>query len=287
MSGVAERAPSGRLTFSVNAALAAALVMCAGGNASAQTSANETKFSVAPYIWLPSISGTLKYGAPSGSAAGPGIEVGPDDYFAQLEFAFMIAGEMRKGRWSVFSDFIYLNVSAETSRISSLNFGGSTVNTSLSAGVETSLQGEVFTLVGGYEFFRYPSFTLDGFAGLRYFGLQTETDWRLSATVAGPGAGQTFPASGTASKNANLFDGVIGIRGRFIEPNTRWSFPYYLDIGTGSSSLTWQAMAGVAYSFKSIDVGLIYRHLSFDQSSDEFVQNFSFSGPALGASFRF
>jgi hypothetical protein len=271
----------------VRGALAALAVICGSDNAAAQAPGNETKFVVAPYLWLPSINGTLKYGPPSGSSGRPGVEIGPNDYLTDLEFAFMITGEMRKGRWSVYSDFIYVNVSAEASQIRSINFGGSTVNTSLSAGVETSIQGEVFTLVGGYQFFRYPSFTLDGFAGLRYFGLQTETSWRLTATVAGPGAGQTFPASGDVSKNADLFDGIVGIRGRFIEPNTPWSFPYYLDIGTGSSSLTWQAMAGISYSFKSLDVGLFYRHLSFDQSSDEFVQDFSFSGPALGAIFRF
>jgi hypothetical protein len=268
-------------------ALATAFAVCGIGDAAAQGTRSETTFAVAPYLWLPSISGTLKYGPPPGSAGGPSVEVGPDDYLAQLEFAFMIAGEMRKGRWSVFADFVYVNVSAEASQIRSLNFGGSNVTAGLNAGVETSLQGEVFTLAGGYRVFRYPSFTLDGLAGMRYFGLQTETDWRLTATVAGPGAGQAFPANGTVSKDADLFDGIVGMRGRFIQPNTPWSFPYHFDIGTGSSALTWQAMVGVSYAFKSLDVGLFYRHLSFDQSSDKFIQDFSFSGPALAAIFRF
>jgi hypothetical protein len=161
------------------------------------------------------------------------------------------------------------------------------VNTSLTAGVETSIEGEVLTLAGGYQIFRYPSFTLDGIAGLRYLGLQTDTKWQLTANVAGPGAGQSFPASGRVAKDTDLFDAVFGIRGRFIEPNTPWSFPYYFDIGTGSSALTWQAMAGIAYSFRWGDIGLFYRHLSYDQRDDQFVQNLTFSGPALGAIFHF
>jgi hypothetical protein len=34
-------------------------------------------------------------------------------------------------------------------------------------------------------------------------------------------------------------------------------------------------------------VGLVYRHLEWNQDDDEFVQNLSFSGPALNATFHF
>ena len=66
-----------------------------------------------------------------------------------------------------------------------------------------------------------------------------------------------------------------------------WYSPYYLDIGTGSSNLTWQGLFGIAYAFKWGDVVFAYRNLYYDQSNDELLQNFRFSGPALGATFRF
>jgi hypothetical protein len=63
--------------------------------------------------------------------------------------------------------------------------------------------------------------------------------------------------------------------------------PYYLDIGSGSSTLTWQGFLGVAYAFKWGDAVFGYRRLYYDQSDDKLLQNFRFSGPSLGASFRF
>ena len=46
-------------------------------------------------------------------------------------------------------------------------------------------------------------------------------------------------------------------------------------------------MLGIAYSFDRIDVKLVYRHLYFDQGSDNLIQDMRFSGPALGVTFRF
>ena len=68
---------------------------------------------------------------------------------------------------------------------------------------------------------------------------------------------------------------------------SNWSIPYYLDVGTGSSNLTWQAVLGITYSLRWGDVELAYRHPSYDQSSDKLVQDMRFSGPALGLSFHF
>ena len=63
--------------------------------------------------------------------------------------------------------------------------------------------------------------------------------------------------------------------------------PLYLDAGTGTSTFTWQGLLGVGYAFGWGDVLLVYRHLSFEQGSEGDVQHLTFSGPALGATFRF
>jgi hypothetical protein len=46
-------------------------------------------------------------------------------------------------------------------------------------------------------------------------------------------------------------------------------------------------MSGIGYSFRWGDALLAYRHLFYDQKGDELFHDFSFSGPAIGASFRF
>jgi hypothetical protein len=85
----------------------------------------------------------------------------------------------------------------------------------------------------------------------------------------------------------DLWDGIVGVRGSVWLGGINRSIPYYLDAGAGSSTLTWQGMLGVAYSFKWCDVALSYRYLYYDEGSDKFIQNMSFRGPALSATFRF
>ena len=84
-----------------------------------------------------------------------------------------------------------------------------------------------------------------------------------------------------------IWDGIIGVRGRVRWGETPWFTPYYLDVGAGSSNLTWQAMLGIAYGFKWGDVVLAHRTLFYDQNDDKLLQDFRFSGPTLGATFRF
>jgi hypothetical protein len=265
----------------------AALTLCGPLSAAAQTPGRQWTFSVTPYLWLPNIDGTLKYQVPSGASGSPEVRVGPNDYLEALRFAMMIAGEVRKDRWAVFTDVIYLDFSSEKSSVKSINFGGSLVSSSANVSTDSSLRGGVWTLGAGYAVLPGRPVDLDVFGGLRYFGLHASTDWQLMAAVTGPGGGQTFPRGGSISERADLWDGIVGVKGRVWLGRSNWSIPYYLDVGTGSSSLTWQGMVGVAYSFTWGGVTLAYRHLYYDQQGDKLVQDMRFSGPALGVTFRF
>jgi hypothetical protein len=128
---------------------------------------------------------------------------------------------------------------------------------------------------------------MDIFGGLRYFGLEVSTDWQLTTTVTSPNGGQTFPRAGSISERMDLWDGIIGVKGRVWLGSSNWSIPYYLDVGTGSSRVTWQGMLGVAYSFKWGAVTLAYRNLYFEQGGDKLIQDLRFDGPELGVTFRF
>jgi hypothetical protein len=63
--------------------------------------------------------------------------------------------------------------------------------------------------------------------------------------------------------------------------------PYHLDVGTGNSDLTYQALAGVAYGFRWGNLSLTYRYLFYDEGDGGMVKDFSLGGPVLGAGFRF
>jgi hypothetical protein len=144
----------------------------------------------------------------------------------------------------------------------------------------------MLTLAGGYNLARTPESPFDVIGGVRWFGITSETSWNLSGAIAGPQQGQSFAAAGSVSGSKDLFDGIIGVRGR-AKLADRWFLPYYLDVGTGSSNLTWQALAGITYAFGWGEVALAYRHLYYDQKGNDLVQDFKFSGPMLGATFRF
>lgn len=250
-----------------------------------QAPASGWAFSLTPYLWLPVVNGTLNYSAPGGS---PSVEVDADDYLSNLNFALMLAGEARKDRWSIFTDLVALDFSSMDSSVKSINFGGSAVGTTLNSGSSTSIKGLVWTLAGGWAAVQSPQGNLDVFGGFRYFGLKASTDWQLNATVVGPqGGAQAFPRTGSVSQKEDLWDAIVGVRGRFRLGATPWSFPYYLDVGTGSSNFTWQGLIGATYSFKWGDAVFAYRYLSIDQGSGKLAQDLSFGGPMLGATFRF
>jgi len=254
----------------------------------AQSPSDKWQFSITPYLWLPSISGTLKYDIPAGASGRPEVDVGHDDYLENLDFAIMINGEARKGKWSVFTDVIYLSFSGEDSNVKSVDLIGSdVVTTSLNVGTQSSLKGAVWTLVGGYSVLQGDSGSLELLAGFRYFGLEASTDWILTANVTGPGGGQVFPRSGSISQNEDIWDGVIGVRGRLKLGAGKFYVPYYFDIGAGASEVTWQGVVGLGYGFEWVDILLLYRHLYYQMDDGKLLQDMRFSGPALGVTFRF
>jgi hypothetical protein len=212
----------------------AALALCGPLSAAAQTPGSQWAFSITPYLWLPNIDGTLKYSIPPGSGGSPEVQVGPNDYLEALRFAMMIAGEVRKDRWAVFTDVIYLDFSSEKSSVKAVDFGGSLVSSSANVSTDSSLKGGAWTLGAGYAVLPGRPVELDVFGGLRYFGLKASTDWQLAVAVTGPNGGQTFSRAGSISERMDLWDGIVGVKGRVWLGRSNWSIPYYLDAKTGS-----------------------------------------------------
>jgi len=244
-------------------------------------------FAVQPYLWLPSVSGDLNYTAPGGS---PSVDVSSATFLDELNFAFMFNAEARKGRWAIVTDFIYLDVGGEASKVKSVNFPGPgglvTVPVSASGSASVKLEGMLWDLAGSYTVARSETSSLDVLLGFRYFDVEATTSWNLSGTTPGP-LGQTFAATGSVKASETLWDGIIGVHGRVGLGSGKWGIPYYLDVGTGSSTITCQGAVGIQYRFSWIDLNLMYRYLYYDMESNKLLQRFSFYGPALGVNFRF
>jgi len=270
------------LTFAI-----ASLALSIG--AQTAPAADSWSFSLTPYLWLPNVNGDLRYDVPAGGEGGRfDVEVGPNDYLSNLQMTLMVSGEARKGRCSLVSDLVYLDFSGEESNVRSVDLGDGEipVDTSVNVDTKNSLKGLEWTVAGGYAMSSNPDATLDLIAGVRYLSLDTSAEWNLTGTVTGPGSGQTFARTGSVSTEADLWDGIVGLRGR-VKLGERWNMPYYADAGVGSSELTWQAMLGVTYSYGWGDIGLVYRHLEWQQGDEELVQKLQFDGPAFSATFHF
>ncbi len=259
----------------------------------AQTPADRWTFSLMPYLWLPSIDGKVSYGPSNGGSANVSIDA--DDYLDNLDFAFMLTGEARKGRWLIGTDVMYLDFSNAGSTVRSVDFnpGSGPINIAtadLDVGSRSSLEAWVWTLAGGYAVVQEPRASLDVIGGFRLLYLDVESDWRLSADITGTGPlGETatFERTGSVGESEDLWAGIVGIKGRVRLGEGNWFANYYADLGGGSSLFTWQGAAGIGATFGWGDVVLDYRYLYYDQSGDKLVQDLSFGGLALGANFRF
>jgi hypothetical protein len=260
-------------------------------HALAQAPADKWTFSVMPYFWLPSVDGKLRYGPPPPGGGTANVSIDADNLLDNLDFAFMINGEARRGRWLIATDYIYLDFSKADSAVRSVDFnpGPGPVNistSSLNAGTQSSLRGDVWTLVGGYAAIPDPRASLDVIGGFRYLHVSARTDWQLNAAVNLPNSTLTFARSGNAEKSEDIWAAIVGAKGRAKLGQSDWFVNYYVDIG-GGDAFTWQGAAGIGYAFKWGDIIFDYRYLYYSQSGDKLIENISFGGFALGVNFRF
>jgi hypothetical protein len=259
------------------AAVIAIGTLIAPARAAAQAGGDQWRFALTPYLWLPNIDGTLKFSVPPGAGGSPSVDVGPNSYLENLDFAMMLAGEARRGDWAIISDLIYLDFSGESSAVKSV--GG--IQVPVNQNTSTGLKGLVWELAASYTVARSPTATFEVLGGFRYLGVEASVQWQLAGPIG------LLPQAGSYTEKADLWDAIVGVRGRVKLGGGNWYVPYYLDAGAGSSALTWQGVTGIGYAFRWGDALLAYRHLYYDQKGDKLFQDFSFSGPALGVSFRF
>ncbi|NEX21929.1 hypothetical protein G3480_16725 [Thiorhodococcus mannitoliphagus] len=244
-------------------------------------------FTLTPYLWLPNVNGRLNGQfprpiAPGGADLGEfsaSTEIGPNDYLEHLKLGVMATGEVRKGAWSAFTDIIYIDFGDQRSHVRDLTGPEGRSLSSVDRNATTSLSATVWTLAGAYTLVRDPRGSLDLLAGFRYVGI--ESDLKLSIR----GSDGVLDTTRRASRDLTEWDGILGVKGQIRLGDGHWHMPYYLDVGTGSSNWTWQALLGVGYAFDWGEVNLSIRSLSYD-FDDKRDADLRMTGPTLGATFR-
>lgn len=245
-------------------------------------------FNVAPYLWLPSIDASLNYNVPGqlGSRLPTNIKATPADFLPDLKFAAMFAAEARYGRFSVLTDFMYMSLAMSDSDLRTLDLLGAP--SQLALGSSSTLKATIWTLVGGYTVLQEDWGNFDLIAGFRYAGINAHTNFDLSLAATGPnGNSAALGGSSGFSATRDIWDGIAGFRGRVRLADTGLFIPYYFDIGTGVSRLTWQVASGLGYQTGWAGVSLLYRYLAFEEYSSSVVRHLRMGGPMVIVNFSF
>jgi len=246
--------------------------------------AGDWKFRAQIYGWFPSISGSTALPPSSGSGTS---NIDFSNYMDALQFAFMGTFDARKGRLGLVTDYIYLNFNADKSatRDFTLSGPGGVIQLpgNVSADVEVGLRGWSWTLAGTYAAIETPTYQLEVLGGLRLLKIDTTVSWRLGGSV---GSLPPVVLNGATTSKPDWWDAIVGVRGRARLGGGDWFVPYYLDIGTGQSDLTWQAMGGIGYQFRWGEVIGAYRHMDYRFDSSSPLRDLSFTGPAISLGFR-
>ena len=272
----------GRMTGVAGLTSVCMLAAMAPWSAHAATAADDWKWAATIYVWLPSFGGETSF-PPNGG--GPPIDVSGEQILDSLNLAFMGAFEGRKGRWGLATDLIYLDLGGSKKGTRNFGLGKVEIPATVDADLELDITGWLWTLEGSYEVIQQENFAMNVLGGVRMLDLEQTLQYQFNGEI------ESLPIEGRAGSSSSeqtQWDAIVGVKGRWtFGADRQWYVPYYLDVGTGDSDLTWQGMAGLGYSFDSIDVTGVWRYLDYDLGDSTPIKSLDFNGAALGVTFRF
>jgi hypothetical protein len=230
------------------------------------------------YAYLPTISGKTTFPQ---AAAGSDVSVNADQILEHLKGVFMGSLEANNGRWGLFTDLLYMDVGGSKSGTREFQVGHAELPVGASANANFDLKGSVWTLGGSYRLMTTSSTKMDLLAGARLLDIKQKLSWDLTGNI---GAVPLPGRAGNLDASIKNWDAIIGLKGKVALGNeNKWFAPYYVDVGTGDSDLTWQANAGIGYSFHWGEVIAAWRYLDYKMKSGKPIETINFNGPALAA----
>jgi len=244
-------------------------------SASAQALSDEWKFRGTVYFWMPDITGDAVV---RGNALD--IDLPFHKIVDTLKMGAMGNIEAQKGRWGAFADFIYLDLGGVSATTRNRAIDGIPVPVEVTLTTDVDLKGIISTLGGSYRVHAEPGSAFDVFAGARVLWLDLALNYVLSSDVS------TLTRTGSRGASGTTWDGIVGVKGRqAFGANREWFVPYYADVGTGQSQLTWQVQAGIGYTFSWGEVIATWRYLDWKEPGD-IVPKLTVNGPQLGVAFN-
>jgi opacity protein-like surface antigen len=213
------------------------------------------------YGWLPVITG-----AQEGRDGEPALDLKADDILSRLDMAFMGTVELRRNKWGLIADALYIDLSHDADWLQER------VN------VSTNTTVKMLTLAAAYRWHEDDRSSSDVYVGARY--IDTHLDFGVATDA---GQRQT-------EASLSWTDGIVGLRGD-LALNDRWSLRGFMDIGgfDSSSDLSWQAYGGANYSIsEKWQATFGYRYLSIVKEAGSRAElDMEIHGPVIGVAYQF
>jgi len=256
--------------------IALALLLSFAGLAEAQGS-EDWQWTVAPYLWASDVGLDL--------TVNNDITIGGDadfkDLLDKVDTVFMGHFEGRKGRWGMYLDMIYLDLS-DSSTLSVGPGGPILGDLTADAGMKMKLYD-----AGGIYRLREPGddIQFDLLAGVRY----VDVDVELDLVLPGPGMMPVDIRTGPSETDLMLGARLIGF---FAD---RWHWALRGDFSFGGTEGTYNGLATMGYTFGesrlfTLTAGYRYMSIEIDgvtTRGNRTTAETTMSGPVVGFVFDF
>ena len=218
---------------------------------------------LSPYIWFSGLGGEV-----TGPHGGESFSADFGDIFGTMKLSFMGLAEARRGKFSLLTDIMYLN----------LQQGVPVPGLGAYSGGRARTQSVEVSAIGLYTVTEGSTGRVELGGGIR--GWWFDTELKLD-----PGA---LPGK-TQNASTAWVDPVIAARG-VLRLNDRLSLTAYGDVGGFGvgSEFTWQTFATLDYKVAenaTVSAGFRYIHIDYQKGRNDI--SLDMAGPIIGASIRF
>ena len=233
-----------------------------------------------PYGWLPWMYTSVQL-PPIAGGGNPTIETQPSQYLKHVNLAAFLDGTLRKGDWAIWTDLVYMNLSANPTHERQIRLPGGTATLPVIRTIDAGARAAIWTLAPSYTVINNDVGTLDVMVGLRYTSVRISLAYQFTAPPL------PIMVGGGFWPTADSTNGLIGVRGSLrLSGDGKWYLPYEADVADGNKNWQNNEFLGVGYHFHWGDVSLAVRNLTYQLSDRPILQKVRMTGPVIGATFR-
>jgi len=251
-------------------------------SAQAGGEAQKWEFAATIYGFLPIITTTVNYPGDLGSSE---TRLSMHDVLSSLKMAFFASLDAHNGTWGIFNDVVYADLGGARSQTRDFSIGNIDIPASATTDLSADFKATLWTVAGEYRVLSDLDWKVDLLAGARLLNAKPSLGYSISGDI-GP---IVLPGrSGRKEVSESYWDGIVGVKGRYAFGDERkWFAPFYADVGTGQTKLTWQLAAGVGYVFSWGEAMAMWRYIDYTNNSGKPIEGMTMNGIMGGVTFRF